>query len=706
MPRAKKARTSEPTTAPESGAEGSTSGATAHGSEKAQTTRSNTRRNIRGRRGGLKDMPNMPIDILIEIFRHMHPRDLLNLARTTKDFRAFLMKRSSAPFWKAARQQVNGLPECPAHLTEPAYANLVFFFHCHECLKPNVKNVIWEFSVRYCSPCKGRLVEHSYRPLPYDMIQEVREVTSVDWGYLNEYRAATTKGSRYKDLHYLNSEAAEFRAKWTSLSTDEEKKTFIAERVEAVKQRKEFADQMCRWQKAQEHFRSQELDTIKEARFEAICKRLADEGWAEELELMDKTELAELSWQKAARKSQKLTDYGWRSIRAELHHYMETVRTKRLDREQHNMLCARLVLFGDALREYQASKLPRTADTDWHPFLSDYAMMPQVREVIEAPPGTAVTKEMLLALCEAQIPALTAKWYDDRKREFAAQIRKKTEAYSELKGLPEDPDCLLSLAIATFRCTSCQFLGMRWPQVLSHRCGRGRSIYGLMFVRDGKDHQYRHAIGRTCMEYRFTHPWSDSKNVFSFNDNLKQTCAVISACGKDPAKVTFEEMEACGVRLLCRGCQNAAHALFKATYCRACEWKNAVSRHEEGPLHWFAANHEPDWVRLDAEHTRQVLRLEASQREKFETSLLASPVTTFGCTQCRFRAIHQAVLEHYATHHGKKTVAFGTDYYIHMDNRPYVPEPIRIYPEGLRDSPEVVDVVKSGRGFTTAAPLF
>ena len=69
--------------------------------------------------------------LLLQIFGHMHPRDLLSLARTTKDFRTFLMSRDAAPFWKAARQQVEDLPECPEHLSEPAYANLVFFSHCH-----------------------------------------------------------------------------------------------------------------------------------------------------------------------------------------------------------------------------------------------------------------------------------------------------------------------------------------------------------------------------------------------------------------------------------------------------------------------------------------------------------------------------------------------------------------------------------------------
>lgn len=61
----------------------------------------------------------------------MHPRDLLNLARTSKSFRAFLLSRDSAPFWKTARKQVEGLPDCPPFLSEPQYANLLFFPYCH-----------------------------------------------------------------------------------------------------------------------------------------------------------------------------------------------------------------------------------------------------------------------------------------------------------------------------------------------------------------------------------------------------------------------------------------------------------------------------------------------------------------------------------------------------------------------------------------------
>lgn len=41
------------------------------------------------------------------------------------------MDKSSAFVWRSARRQVNGLPDCPDDLTEPEYANLVFYARCH-----------------------------------------------------------------------------------------------------------------------------------------------------------------------------------------------------------------------------------------------------------------------------------------------------------------------------------------------------------------------------------------------------------------------------------------------------------------------------------------------------------------------------------------------------------------------------------------------
>ena len=41
------------------------------------------------------------------------------------------MNQSMAVYWKRARENIEGLPACPDDLSEPAYANLMFYAHCH-----------------------------------------------------------------------------------------------------------------------------------------------------------------------------------------------------------------------------------------------------------------------------------------------------------------------------------------------------------------------------------------------------------------------------------------------------------------------------------------------------------------------------------------------------------------------------------------------
>lgn len=63
---------------------------------------------------------------------YLMPSDILHLARTTKTFRTFLMAHSSNHIWRAARMNVAlGFPDCPEHLSEPAYAHLAFDTYCH-----------------------------------------------------------------------------------------------------------------------------------------------------------------------------------------------------------------------------------------------------------------------------------------------------------------------------------------------------------------------------------------------------------------------------------------------------------------------------------------------------------------------------------------------------------------------------------------------
>lgn len=73
------------------------------------TKASENRSKAKGRRGSLKMVIDMPVDILLEIFQYVNPADLLNLSRTDRTLRAYVLKRSVAlPWWQAVR-----FPWCP-----------------------------------------------------------------------------------------------------------------------------------------------------------------------------------------------------------------------------------------------------------------------------------------------------------------------------------------------------------------------------------------------------------------------------------------------------------------------------------------------------------------------------------------------------------------------------------------------------------------
>ncbi|RXW15569.1 hypothetical protein EST38_g10282 [Candolleomyces aberdarensis] len=74
---------------------------------------------------------DLPLDILCEMFKLLPPLDLLQLARTAKSFRKFLMNRASKSIWTHALSTVEDLPPCPDDLSEPQYTYLMFTNHCH-----------------------------------------------------------------------------------------------------------------------------------------------------------------------------------------------------------------------------------------------------------------------------------------------------------------------------------------------------------------------------------------------------------------------------------------------------------------------------------------------------------------------------------------------------------------------------------------------
>lgn len=245
---------------------------------------------------------------------------------------------------------------------------------------------------------------------------------------------------------------------------------------------------------------------------------------------------------------------GWENIRDDVVQFMQQVRTERLIRERRVLLCSRLKLLSEFIAEYESSEGPRTAETDWQPHFADVAMHPTFRALADAPDATQITKEDFVAVSD-EIPVFMKSWFAERQAEFVSMAAQAVDTLEDAS--------LLTLAISTFGCQRCRRKDLRWPGVLSHACARS-SQYS--YSGNGEDDVgYRNVISRDGQIGMWT-----GMSLFVFNPNLKEARAVITACGKNPDRVSYEEMEACGVRLVCKGCRRTPE------HYEVFDWKSGV----------------------------------------------------------------------------------------------------------------------------------
>ncbi|TEB06374.1 hypothetical protein FA13DRAFT_1164829 [Coprinellus micaceus] len=105
----------------------------------------------------------LPLDVILEMFSHLHPRALLSIARTSKALRAMVFSQRHADLWKNAREEA-GVPGPPGGFSEPRWAALLFDINCCQvCWNKINAEVNWYFLRRACDECTQR---HTVR-LPY-----------------------------------------------------------------------------------------------------------------------------------------------------------------------------------------------------------------------------------------------------------------------------------------------------------------------------------------------------------------------------------------------------------------------------------------------------------------------------------------------------------------------------------------------------------
>ncbi|KII84075.1 hypothetical protein PLICRDRAFT_367809 [Plicaturopsis crispa FD-325 SS-3] len=577
-----------------------------------QDAMSATKSKARRRRGKLESLPDMPLDVLFEIFGHLQPLDVLILARSTKALRGILMNRRSAiSIWKTALSNCPGLPECPFDLTEPQYINLAFSKHCHFCLALSVPKVLWALRVRCCKKCLKDQVT-SLNGRDHSRLHE-EEKTLMPWERVGPEYSPYNRSRPFYCC--LNSTRTNLRSELCAHPGDK-RRGFVEDRLHHIGRIQEHAKACAAWQEKLGDDRSQQLQEIRHRRASSIQERLTDLGWGYEIEKMDFWQFSNLS---VVRQPKDLTDRAWEKIKPELVQYMETIRAERIVNDRPYRTMGAVKVLERLLHNYG---LTRPSD-ELVLNLPDVCLLLPFKAVItETSPDEDISKEHFEDAME-QLPRLSEEWRESATLYLLQQ-------FNISRDTTIDPACL-QLAIALFRCTHCnQHTPLTSTEAMAHRdiayLGLARSLS------EADKHFLQAFIVHNCQ------PWREKYDNFIHDASLDRAARnVVAACGQDPDNTTAREMDALDPWLECQQC------------CR--------ERRTESVMHWrLAAGHMAHWKSAGHDKSREEddprmwRLLDHSESERVRTQVDKTSATTYLCMRCRCQTTDRQT--HLASKHG------------------------------------------------------
>ncbi|KAG8957639.1 hypothetical protein FRC03_009930 [Tulasnella sp. 419] len=358
-----------------------------------------SKRKVQGR---LADLMNMPIDIFEEICSHLHPLDLLHLARASKSLRAVLMSKTSRAVWKAARQnQEPDMPDRPDFLSEPQYAALIFTSVCQVCGDTKASRVYYGLYSRYCGRCVGSyVIEVNYSLLGSSKLSGIDRNSFMN--ILPTVQAYRMGARRWNTRTWCSKQAFGGLSKeWSTLKDELDKAAFITLHTAKVAAVKEHATALKLWRREEDRKKVLAVEDTRKARLETIKERLLTLGW-EMNDFPTKEHTPEdREWFKLTAKNQVLTERVWNNIQSKLQNFLAKYRPRRLERERIERIAMRtgvLKQYYLSLRVQHAKQSPNVL-FPWGYDLQIEDIAP-IKELIDDDDHGAVTKERW----EEQVP--------------------------------------------------------------------------------------------------------------------------------------------------------------------------------------------------------------------------------------------------------------------------------------------------------------
>ncbi|KAJ7495889.1 hypothetical protein B0H11DRAFT_2001060 [Mycena galericulata] len=461
---------------------------------------------------------DLPLDVLLEILKLMHPLSLLYLSRTNKALRGFILDRENAAIWRASFEGAEGSPpKCPPYSCEPEWARLLFEEICHVCLSPlehdyRFDPIWWEFSARYCDECS---TDQVLSRLPNKL--EGRHK-------LERHNSPWNSVFPRVQGFYLAKDVNEFMATYLALNNEDEKAKLAQERRDLTKAISDYARVCKPWMASIVEARLEALKVLKDTRWTVIEKKLHQAGWPNFL-------VSRSQWQyhDVMTVPQPLSDAEWVEIGPKFLADFET-------RARSQVLPNRFLALSQAFPNL--SQL--TKNLAIQPRIVDVALLPDVQAILDTDLKVDITKEELKTTLAPRLPELLAAWSSDLKE----KLREHTSSY--LKTMFPDIDTTgdpFKHALAYFICEGgcCQgyFTG-QWP--LCRDFSYWRSDLPETYAEHAAN-----AYGQLPCKVNRRFSLSESR--------IALVVDVIKLYGKDPQNVTCEEMDAAPGKLWCMRCK-------------------------------------------------------------------------------------------------------------------------------------------------------
>ncbi|KAJ8085525.1 hypothetical protein PM082_004343 [Marasmius tenuissimus] len=380
---------------------------------------------------------SLSMEVLYKIFGYLEPYDILKLSRANKKLRGILMSRSAEAVWKASRRNVD-LPDPFPDMSEPAFANLLFYPHCKFCDQATNDNLIlWSAGIRCCRKCDPihfRGIAMHYFDFPKPLL-EVFPRYCYDHPIMYD---RCLEPEAYGLLHqYLALSPAEVPS-------------WLAQKAELVERSKKHASVCKEWLELQEWIRGNQTQHQKDSTWEEIVQRLHREGWSK-----GAIQHSGLRHDPVIEKylSAPLSERGWGYMKSRLTSTLQKSSIQHLYR-------LRQTRFGILL---EALEKWRQANTYAFlvPPVYTVAMLPPFRAVIEDLPLDAPEDESIFEEALSKLPQMLEEWNAERTQEVLRALQKHQ---------PEATEADLHNCTSLFRCSKCRSLTYAYPGILAHSC--------------------------------------------------------------------------------------------------------------------------------------------------------------------------------------------------------------------------------------------